>query len=766
MTPHLVAVETYGSSRVKAQTGQTVSAQKIGYTTCGRDVLLALYGSDAVDVTSKQASYHYVQITGETAVHSGTLLFALSDEELATVEGITRKHPSERSGCWRWLDNPGRTNNGWHRFPTAAQSDYQPSKYNEGPRYNPTGYRAVSPSRTASSAVPAIRAERTQRSASDTPWWWLRGDTYPHRAAFKAAGCRWSRKRKAWYWIGEELPKAVQEIIDIAAFDAKVVAAQPKSEQPVGTGAGGKFKVGDRVQAADDFMALGGGTIKGGTLGTVKQCFGEAGELGYSYTVDFAVSGETWCFEMDLAPAPVSPLPPTTPQVIAESPAAETPPAEPVTAQAESTISPAEETPLPTTEPTETEGVPGVHYPRFTVGQTVYTRYRIKLDQADTDTIIPEGIAGKIVRRFNIKATDKYELFGYLVQFTEAWGGIHQHSLFERTLDDERPPSYRHIRNEEPIMLIPGLSGQSLLAAHIARREAIVNGTDWDGGTMADPIADKPPTVEPEEPAESTPAEPEPTIAPDEKPVADEDDSEPAIRVMKPEALPEHLQTAVEAARGKSVTVSVPKSNGTRTPIQQAYVGELTGAITGNVYCYGWAAHQGVLLYLNCGGPRTAVEAIRAKLAKGEAVNLVPWDAPAIELSAGETDGTANTGMFTTYLHSISEAKFTSAILVHEWLTDPNYGGKSVTGIFRIDDAQAVAKLTDHVRKLVKVPVFDSWGGFLFSAGESAGLVRSSRSGGGIDLLVLEMDVDAWSRLITGGLANGVITLPTSSSAE
>ena len=178
------------------------------------------------------------------------------------------------------------------------------------------------------------------------------------------------------------------------------------------------------------------------------------------------------------------------------------------------------------------------------------------------------------------------------------------------------------------------------------------------------------------------------------------------------------------------------------------------------MYCYGYAVHQGVLLYLSFGGPRTAVEAIRAKLAKGEVVNLVPWDAPAIELSAGETEGVANTGMFTTYLHSISEAKFTSAILVHEWLTDPNYGGKSVTGIFRTDEAQNVAKLTDHVRKLVKVPVFDDWGGFLFSAGESAGLVRSPRGGGGIDLLVIELEVDAWTRLITGGLANGVITLP------
>ncbi|MEO1440939.1 MAG: hypothetical protein AAFV33_11080, partial [Chloroflexota bacterium] len=365
---------------------------------------------------------------------------------------------------------------------------------------------------------------RTQRSASDTPWWWITGDTYPHRAAFKAAGCRWSRKRKSWYFVGETLPKAVQEIIDMAAFDAKVETAQPKPEQRVGKGAGGKFKVGDRVQAADDFMALGGGTIKGGTLGIVKQCFGEAGELGYSYTVDFAVSGETWCFEMDLASAPETPPPPVTPQAVAE------PPAEPVAAQAEINTLPAEETPLPTAEPTETEGVPGVHYPRFKVGQTVHTNAQIKLNIAGA--IIHQGVAGTIVRRFDIRQTDKYESFGYTVTFEDSG----THPLFERTLDDERPSlTYRTITREEPMMIVPG---GDMVGKHIARRKAIVNGTDWDGDTTADPIADKPTTVKPDEPADAAPLEPEPSIIPNDKPVTDEDEGESAIRVLKPVRCP------------------------------------------------------------------------------------------------------------------------------------------------------------------------------------------------------------------------------------
>jgi hypothetical protein len=171
-------------------------------------------------------------------------------------------------------------------------------------------------------------------------------------------------------------------------------------------------------------------------------------------------------------------------------------------------------------------------------------------------------------------------------------------------------------------------------------------------------------------------------------------------------------------------------------------------------------------LYLNLGGPRMAVEAIRARLAKGEIVNLVPWDAPAIELSAGETDGKANTGMFTAYLNNIPEAKFTSAILVHESLIQPNYKGKALTAIFRISEEQAVAKLLYHVRQLVNIPVFDVWAGYLYHAGQSAGLLRKPRSAGDIDLLLLDLDAEAWARLITGGLANGVIQLPVNSSMK
>lgn len=31
-------------------------------------------------------------------------------------------------------------------------------------------------------------------------WLWFSGNTYAHRDALKAAGCRWSHSKKMWYW--------------------------------------------------------------------------------------------------------------------------------------------------------------------------------------------------------------------------------------------------------------------------------------------------------------------------------------------------------------------------------------------------------------------------------------------------------------------------------------------------------------------------------------------------------------------------------------
>ena len=224
---------------------------------------------------------------------------------------------------------------------------------------------------------------------------------------------------------------------------------------------------------------------------------------------------------------------------------------------------------------------------------------------------------------------------------------------------------------------------------------------------------------------------------------------------------PDAILTAIRQTKATSIPTVQPHINANRRTlhrIPQSACGELTGSITGSVWCFGWAIHDGICVYLNMGGPRMAVEAIRAKLVKGDIANCVPWDAPAVELTAGE----GNTGMYTSYMQNIPEAKFTSLIMCHDLLTQPNYNGDSTTSIFHISGEQAMVQLRHHITKLVKVPVFPEWTSYLWHAGQTAMLLRPTRTGGDVKLYTVVLDCDAWTRLITGGLAQCVIHLPIS----
>jgi hypothetical protein len=513
MTNHIIAIHTYGSQRIKhPRTKQVVSAHKIGYSSAAPDVLLALYGTKANDVSSKQASYRYIQIDGETSVRHGYLLLNLTTVELARAEAVTRQ--SQRAAVYRWHDNR------WLEFPHGRNPAYSDLIGRSGPDFDPSGYRPVSPTTgEKETAVEGIRAEKSQRSPTEKPWFWLLGETYPHRETLKRYGARFSSKRRAWYYTGWDLPEAIQQLITAS------VDAMP--DRPT-----------------------------------------------------------------DIVP----------------------------------TMSPALQ-----------------------------------------DTIL------------------------------EVLGG------------DNEAESLSH-------------------PASTAANEALSQTS-------------------------------EPALLSD-------DTETPPIRVIQPAPFPIEGQPldAIRAAivQAKSYTTPVlprsPSGDGKRTlrPIGQACVGELTGSISGNVYCFGYAIHDGICVFLNMGGPRTAVEAIRAKLSKGDIVSVTPWDGPAVELTAGE----GNTGLYHDFFANIPEAKFTSLILCHDWLVTPNYGGKVTTFIIRTDEAQAIAKLKHHVTELVKIPVFEDWAGYLYHAGQTAMLVRPTRAEGGIDLLTIDLDVDAWTRLITGGLANRVIVLP------
>jgi hypothetical protein len=143
-----------------------------------------------------------------------------------------------------------------------------------------------------------------------------------------------------------------------------------------------------------------------------------------------------------------------------------------------------------------------------------------------------------------------------------------------------------------------------------------------------------------------------------------------------------------------------------------------------------------------------AVEAIRGKLSKGEAINLIPPDAPAIELTPPGEAG----GGYVDAMVNLSEARFVTAILCHRNWVEPEYGDALLTYILGTDDAQAQALLRHHVLQLVKVPVFASWTPYLWTAGRQARLVTAIPSGGGMDAYRVVLDRAAWTELIAGSV--------------
>jgi hypothetical protein len=64
--------------------------------------------------------------------------------------------------------------------------------------------------------------ERTEKAGAKIPWHWIsderrvsktQSQTYHHRETLKAYGCRWSKRRAAWYYIGHELPDEIVALV-------------------------------------------------------------------------------------------------------------------------------------------------------------------------------------------------------------------------------------------------------------------------------------------------------------------------------------------------------------------------------------------------------------------------------------------------------------------------------------------------------------------------------------------------------------------------
>ena len=720
MNAHIIAVDTYGAQRVTApQTSKTVSAYKMGYTTAVTTVLLALYGEKARDVSPKQASYRYLQIDDDVVVRHGHILLTLTADELTKAEQITRQ--SHRAGVFLWRDQK------WWAFPDSSHIDYTEPGYRTGPTFDPTGFRPPSPSTgERETDISGILAEKSQRSAADKPWWWLSGETYPHRDLLKRYGARFSSRRKQWYYIGAELPAAIRALVTSEA-QTETEEAEAISKSPLMAIFGGSIMGKERASNGDIILRGENGIFAtrttwidrndqsetvwefdlppqervGNPLLAIQQALQTNSAIYSLYT-------RKWHFDQ---PDKVAALD----AIAADVPFTDD---EPCTVNEAAAI-----LGMQVKEPSSDEPPPRL----FALHETAYARH--ELETTDSKPI-PTGTRGKVVRLYQHNAKHGWS---YDVDFDNigiCWS-------FERELTPYEP--------------IPGIK---IVHSAVVPPGAVLPPTDAEIKRTMLEQGQQPPPVDVPETVDEVSDQPVPPV----------DEAPPAIRVIKPAAMPidgeplDAVQTAIRSVKTES-TVLLPTihcSTGRLTPIEQAYVGELTGSITGEVFCFGWAVHDGIAVFINMAGPRMGVEAIRAKLSKGEQISVVPPDAPTVELTAGE----GNSGMYHPYLHYLPEARFASLILVHEWAVTPNYGGKATTFIFRTSDGQATAKLKHHVMQLVNVPVFDAWSSYLYQAGQKAVLVRKTRSAGGIDLLSVDLDVDAWTRLITGGLEQQIIALP------
>ena len=538
MSRHILAAHTYGSQRVKdPQSKKRISAQKIGYSSASADILLALYDQQARDVSTKRQSYRYIAIEGQLSVHHGYILLSLSDEELAQTETLSKLW--RHAGAYLYRDKK------WQELPNQSRPTYRETSGYSGPQFDPRGYYAVIIGDVPAMDVASILVERVQKSATDTAWYWLSGNTYKHRKLLKDAGARWSKKRQSWYIIAEKLPVSIQALIDQQSKDIAEALEKVDEQAPCSD------------EEAEAMLGI--------SLASQK-----------------------------------------TPQL--------------------------------------------------------------------ADTKVDEKGACSVCKS------------------NKGW------------------------------ISAPNLD-------------------DWVACASCNSQADD---------------------KPDYRPSGKEFEPDPikiiAYQVSEDENDP--IQLAIKATTGQKLT-SVAKVSHQKQQLQipQVVCGELTGSITGQVWCYGFSLYEDTCIYVNMAGPRMAVEAIRAKFSKGEIVNLIPDDAPAMELTAGE----GNMGKYKDYFQNIPEAKFCSLILLHEWFYDANYRGNSQTFIFDVNDAQSMAHVYYHVKQLLSIPVFEHWTAYLWQAGQHAKLIRKTRSNADSKLLTIDLDMEAWMRLITGGLSEKIISLSPAS---
>jgi len=841
---HIVALGTYGTHS-KTYKGKRVSAIKIGYTNAVAKVLLALIPI-AKNISSKRDNYVYIYLPNKPKLRHNWLFVEITADELTIAEKITMANLSSQ-GIARWGED------GWVLFPYQNNPKYHAASSSyDIPKGSPHGYWSINSSGETSATgggddSDCLVAEYSKFDPNKSAWWWIPGNdaTYTHRSTLKRVGCRWRRNRRAYSYVGDQLPESLLAILDNAAECRAIMAgmAPEEAKQTFRKAASSDqltpvqhfvdVVLHDRIKTINmdgRFSIL--TTIDGIVVGqdvvgvnAPRKIWYVSGSLTSEYTQIIHTTGANWSNttrrwlfdreqEVDTLNTFLSTLAvdvrmdedepdPCTIDEVADILGVSIQRNEPVsayhrgrTAWTTCNLSAGIEgrkDPIPSgtkyiirdidftgdpknpvyvIELTSGDQV-RVHEEEllpqrlFIVGDTVYARYNSEtLDGKHIET----GHMGTIVKlyRFN---PNLGTLRGHT--YDVDWQDIGVEWMFEDELTSEPIPSGIQITrrsvtlsgehgaspsDERKALVNAGIKSEVLETSSIESYdcfcEAHAGPKGWFpsknlGTWIACGICNSDGTNIPKLDASDPDA-----------------DQPPAIRIIQATKLTDNTSNDDTVTNAIRHATTMPLTSTTMLEpmaqthhihrIPQSCVGELMGSVIANVFCYGYATHVGTLIYLNMGGPRSGVEAIRAKLAKGQTVNLVPDEGPSVELTPGE----GITGMYTAYINNLSEARFVSMILVHENWIDPNYGGQATTYIMYLDDAQAKRQLLHHIRELVSVPVFPQWIDYLWQAGQTAMLLRNCKTDGGITLKALDLDAMAWKRIITGGVANDIIHIP------
>jgi hypothetical protein len=218
-----------------------------------------------------------------------------------------------------------------------------------------------------------------------------------------------------------------------------------------------------------------------------------------------------------------------------------------------------------------------------------------------------------------------------------------------------------------------------------------------------------------------------------------------------------HLMSTLPAVAASAV-------NG-RLAIPQSYIGRVN--VVGDCYCFGVVVdrrpptYKNIPIYISVAGPATSVEALWAKLSQGKETAVVPEDRSLASIYLEPNKG----GLYARYQKKIDWLGIDHLILLHEDLAEPKYpvAGEAkdvgLTYILAVSEEQHHAKLGEHVRKTVKVDVFETWFDYLYLEGRSRGLVRDC-VGYGLDACSVRLDASKWTETITTGLTAKRIQFP------